>query len=396
MSHSGKYVFGNFIAVTAKNWYSNRGGNLKKSIVEAGMKLEHKQYIMRFLAVLSAVVCMATGCKVKLNEHGNTKVVLTTGFDKDEVFRIDKASCRLPEVMVYLTNMKNQYEQALGSRIWQTSYEGETLEANVKETVLAGIARIKAMDLLAQEYGISLSEEEISDAAKAAGQYYGSLSDRERELLAVDEKILCAMYEEYALAEKVYEYLIADINPEISDDEARTITVQHILIRTYSLNEDGEHVPYPDEKKKEAYRRAREVLQKARSGEDFTALIAEYSEDSNPSYSFGKGTMEASFEEASFNLGTDEISDIVETGHGYHIIKCISTFDRDETDRNKVKIVEQRRKEVFREEYSGFVEKLTRSLNEELWETVGFIDDAEVTTSSFFEVYQRVFEEKIK
>ena len=61
-------------------------------------------------------------------------------------------------------------------------------------------------------------------------------------------------------------------------------------------------------------------------------------------------------EEAAFNLGTDEISGIVETEHGYHIIKCISTFDRDETDRNKIKIVEQRRKEVFNEEYSGFVD----------------------------------------
>ena len=28
------------------------------------------------------------------------------------------------------------------------------------------------------------------------------------------------MYEEYALSGKVYDYLIADINPEISDDEA--------------------------------------------------------------------------------------------------------------------------------------------------------------------------------
>ncbi len=358
------------------------------------MGSRHLKYRAGLLAVLFAAAFLATGCRIKLNEHGNTKIVLTTGFDKDEVFRIDKASCRLPEVMVYLTNMKNQYEQALGSQIWQTSYEGETLEENVKETVLAGIARIKAMNLLAEEYGISLSDEETGAAAKAAGQYFASLGDRERELLGVDEKALCAMYEEFALAEKVYEYLIADINPEISDDEARTITVQHILIRTYSLNEAGERVPYDDEARKEAHRKAREVLRKARAGEDFAGLITEYSEDSNPSYSFGKGVMETAFEEASFNLGTDEISDIVETDHGYHIIKCISTFDRDETDRNKVKIVEQRRKEVFSEEYSGFVEKLTRSLNEELWEKVGFLDDAEVTTGIFFEVYQEVFDKK--
>ena len=33
---------------------------------------------------------------------------------------------------------------------------------------------------------------------------------------------------------QVYEYIIKDINPEISDDEARTITVDYILIKTYT------------------------------------------------------------------------------------------------------------------------------------------------------------------
>ena len=98
--------------------------------------------------------------------------------------------------------------------------------------------------------------------------------------------------------------------------------------------------------------------------------------------------MDSAFEEAAFNLATDEISGIVESVHGYHIIKCISTFNRDENDRNKVKIVEQRRKEVFNEEYSGFVEGLAKNLNQKLWDTVGFIDDDEVTTSSYFELYR--------
>lgn len=355
------------------------------------MKFYHKKTLKRLSAALVTIFLLTTGCAFRNGEYGNTKVVFTTGFGKDEVFRIDKTSCRLPEIMIYLTNTKNQYEQAFGSQIWKTSYNGETLESNVKETVLARIARIKAMNLLAEKYEITLSDTELDNAHKAAGKYYESLNDKELELLKVDEKLLCDMYEEYALAGKVYQYLIADINPEISDDEARTITVQHILIKTYSLNEQGERIPYSEEGRKEAYKRAGEALRKAQEGEDFTGLIAEYSEDSNPSYSFGKGTMEAEFEEAAFNLGTDEISGIVESEYGYHIIKCISTFDRDETDRNKVKIVEQRRKEVFNEEYSGFVEGLTRNLNQKLWDTVGFIEDDEVTTADFFEIYQEIF-----
>lgn len=44
------------------------------------------------------------------------------------------------------------------------------------------------------------------------------------------------MYREYALADKVYTFIIKDINPEVSDDEARTITVRQILIMTYSVS----------------------------------------------------------------------------------------------------------------------------------------------------------------
>ena len=97
---------------------------------------------------------------------------------------------------------------------------------------------------------------------------------------------------------------IADINPEISDDEARTITVQDILIKTYSLNENGERVPYNTQAKQEAYQRAQEACSRARAGEDFSSLIAEYNEDENSTYSFGKGTYDDTFEEAAFNLGT--------------------------------------------------------------------------------------------
>ena len=124
---------------------------------------------------------------------------------------------------------------------------------------------------------------------------------------------------------------------------------------------------------------------------DFDELIRKYSEDDKATYSFGKGEMDPVFEDAAFNLGTGEISDVVETEYGYHIIKCINTFDREETDANKIKIVEQRREEAFGREYDAYVSTLTRNLNEDLWNTVGFIHDDSVTTQNFFEVYSQYF-----
>lgn len=350
------------------------------------------KFLKRAMILLSSAVLLLSGCgKNEEQKNSETKVVLTTGFRDDEIFRIEKSSCTKPEVMVYLMNTKNQYEKIFGKEIWNTSYEGITLEDNIKEAVLAKLAKIKAMNLLAKEREIVLSEEEENRAKQASEEYYASLKAEEIAALEVTPELIDAMYEEYALADKVYEHLIADINPEISDDEARTITVQHILIKTYSLNEAGERVPYTEQAKAQAYHLAKEIWQKAVDGEDFSGLITEYSEDSSLSYSFGKGSMDKAFEEAAFNLGTGEISGVVESESGYHIIKCISTFDREETDRNKVKIVEERRKEVFDEEYLRFVNGLARNMNTKLWETIGFLDDTKITTESFFETFQKYF-----
>lgn len=342
----------------------------------------------KITALVLAMLVFLTGCGV---ENG-TKVVLTTGFKKDEVFRIETSSCMLPEIMVYLTNTQNQYESVYGKEIWNTQLDGETLEDNVKDTVLARIAQVKSMTLLATNRGIALSLDEQEKAGKAAKKYFGSLSDKEVELLGVTQELLQSMYQEYALAQKVYQQIIHDINPEISDDEARTIVVQHILIKTYTTDGTGKRVEYTEHSKAAAYEKAEEILGMALSGEqDFETLISKYSEDSNSSYSFGKGEMDPNFETAAFNLAGGEISQVVESQSGYHIIKCISTFDKAETDLNKIKIVEQRRKEVFGLEYDAFVETLTRKLNDELWQQVTFLHDTEVDTKDFFDVYEEYF-----
>lgn len=101
--------------------------------------------------------------------------------------------------------------------------------------------------------------------------------------------------------------------------------------------------------------------------------------------------MQQSFEEAGFGLGKGEISGVVETDYGYHIMKCISTFNKEATDANKIKIVEQRKDEAFGKEYDDFVKTLTKNLNKELWETVSFIHDDAVNTDGFFEVYDGYF-----
>ncbi len=336
--------------------------------------------------LLGSMLLSVSGC------GEDRKVVLTTGFEKNEVFRIEDVSCMKSEIMVYLTNTQNQYAQVYGDEIWETSVDGITLEENVKDIVLAKMARIKTLNLMAKEHKVSLNEAEMNKVKVAADEYYDSLSKNEIELLDIDKALITDLYKECALADKVCEYILEDLNPEVSDDEARIVTVNHIFMKTYMLDGSGAKVPYTQTMKQKVYDEMKNVLDEAKQGEtSFEALMNEYSEAEMHTISFGKGEVDAAFEQAAFNMETGELSDVIEGADGYYIIKMVNTFDKEETDANKLKIMEDRREEAFYQEYEAFVAGLTRDLNEKLWEDIKFIHDDTLTTSSFFAIYDKYF-----
>lgn len=237
------------------------------------------------LAVLLGVLCL-DGCS---REWDFSRVVFTTGFGRDEVFRIGRSTCTLPEFMVYLVNTQNQYEAVYGEQIWEVELDGVTLADNVKDTVLAKLAQIKTMYLMARERDVELEEGERQRVETAAQVYYDSLTDRERQVLGVDREIIRKLYTEYAMAEKLYNQIIEGINPEISDDEARTITVEHILIRAYTTDGTGRRIDYSEDMKKECYQQITELRERVvDGGEEFAELAAKYSQDENLRYSFRK------------------------------------------------------------------------------------------------------------
>ena len=342
----------------------------------------------KICAVLLLAVLLLTGCG-NLSEQ---RVVFTTGFNDNQVFRIETAVCTLTEAMAYLVNMQEGYESTFGANIWNTETDSGTVEDRLKDSVLAKIAQIKAMNLLAKEMEIELDESEEKLAADAAKEYYETLSDADKKAMNnITVEDITAIYKEHALADKLYDYIIRDINPEISDDEARTITVEQILIKTYTLDASGKKESYDDAAKAKAKNKAEEIKKILSEGASFEETMAEYNEADEGTISFGKGDMDAAYEEAAFALGTEEVSDIVEAEDGYVIIKCISTFNREETEANKVKIVAERKREVFGQQYDTFVAGLSKQLNEKLWDSVSLVDDENVTTTGLMDVYQKHF-----
>ena len=129
----------------------------------------------------------------------------------------------------------------------------------------------------------------------------------------------------------------------VTPDDLREISASHILIRTSDKD--------PGNRKDEAKKLAEAVLKLAKSGQDFASLAAKYSQDPGTAGAggalpfFRKGMMVKEFDEAAFALKPGEISNIIKTDYGYHIIKMNESRLR--KDSNKDKLLEEKRTSVF-------------------------------------------------
>jgi hypothetical protein len=102
------------------------------------------------------------------------------------------------------------------------------------------------------------------------------------------------------------------------------VGARHVLV----MHTGSQRAPANITRSRDAARaRAQDVLNRARQGEDFAALARRFSDEPGASTGggdlgvFGHGQMVPPFERAAFALGLGEISDIVESDFGFHVIK---------------------------------------------------------------------------
>ncbi len=160
-----------------------------------------------------------------------------------------------------------------------------------------------------------------------------------------------------------------DENPS-QFEEPETVRASHILLSTRDPETNKE---LSDEKKAAKHKLAEELLKRARAGEDFAKLAKEYSEDPGSKdkggeYKFPRGQMVKEFETAAFALKTNEVSDIVTTQFGYHIIKLSEKYPARKHELAEVspKISEYLVQSAIQKQAPAFLEKMQKDAGVEI------------------------------
>lgn len=145
-------------------------------------------------------------------------------------------------------------------------------------------------------------------------------------------------------------------------EQPEQVRAAHVLISTKDMNTNQD---LSDKEKGEKKKLAEKVLTRAKAGEDFAVLAKEFSDDPGSKdkggeYTFPRGQMVPEFEAAAFTLKTNQVSDIVTTQFGYHVIK---TYEKIPAQKIEFAKVEQQIKERLQmteveKQLPGYLEKL--------------------------------------
>lgn len=142
-----------------------------------------------------------------------------------------------------------------------------------------------------------------------------------------------------------------------------TIRVAHILVSAKSEE--------PAETIDKARKKAEELLGRLRKGEDFAVLASQFSDDNTTSKKggelpeFGTGKMVEEFEAAAFGLQKDgDISEIVQTAYGFHILKRLELKGLQPYDAVKAKLKQQVQRDTRSHlPKKSFIDKLKKKYN---------------------------------
>ncbi|MCJ7459638.1 MAG: peptidylprolyl isomerase, partial [candidate division Zixibacteria bacterium] len=208
---------------------------------------------------------------------------------------------------------KNLLEQMINDRLLLIQAQKDTLlkvsDKEIDQTLESQLSKIKSQ---------FPSEEAFQNELKAEGLAESELRRKYREQI-----------QEQLLRDKLISFRLSKVN--ISSREVKEFYQNY----KDSLPEQSESAKLsqisfkmdPSQRTIDSLKSlSRMILEKAKAGEDFSELAKKYSEDPNAKEGgdlgfLKKGEILPEFEEKAFSLNPGEISDVVQTPLGFHIIK---------------------------------------------------------------------------
>lgn len=278
------------------------------------------------------------------------------------------------QVMTIVATERNRYQNVYTEEIWSAA--SGTMEGNFEDELMEQIqnffTEMAMVCAMAQEEQLELSDRDRETVSRLSEDYFAQLSGGDREYLQVTQQEISDLYEAYHKANQMVEEMTGQENLEISDAQAKVIQVEQIVTHDRALAEEA-------------------LAAASREGEDFEALIRQYSDGDGAAVTMERSEQPDALEQAAFALEQDQISEIVEQDGAFYILKCVNAYDEEATAIRKAQMEKEKRSQVFQSLYEPFAASHQVVYSEEFWDGISFEGGEECRTDNFFSMYQEYF-----
>lgn len=314
-------------------------------------------------AAAALVMTSLVGCAGSVD---NSEVVATVG-ESEITAGVANFYIRFQQA-----SMEGYYMSYLGEDMWtQEVSDGVTYEESIKDSAMESLQQFYILRDHMEEYNVCLTDEEKASIEEAVKAFDEANADNAKKKVSGDKAIVQEVLELMTISEKMYDAMIADVDTEVSDEEAAQKAMQYVLFATSTTEEDGSTTEMSEEEIATAKANAEDCLAKAKENGSLEAYAKEAElEAKKQTFDAESTSLAEEVIKAADALGEGEFAEVIETDSGYYVVQLTSLLDREATDTKKESIVKERQNDKYQEIFDAWKEATEITVHEKVWKKI--------------------------
>lgn len=300
----------------------------------------------------------------------------------DVVATVGESEIKLGVANFYARMQQAQYETyyagmmgTTGEELWAKETDGKTYEQSVKSDMIKSLENMYILEQHASEYDVVLSEDEKKAIDKAAEEFDENNALEDKEAVSGYNKYVKKVLELITIQSKMEDAMTADVDTEVSDDEAAQKAMKYVFY-SYTKDENDSTSTMSETEKTEVKKKATDFAEKLKNSDtkDIDAVASEAGmEVQTATFDSESTSPNADLVKAADALTAEgDVTDAIETDSGIYVAKVTSFLDRTATDAKKQSIVEERKKDQYDDFLKKWRKKTDINLNKRVWKKVDF------------------------
>lgn len=288
----------------------------------------------------------------------------------------------------YYQMLAQSYGIDASGSLWdEKGDDGKTYGESAKDDVMDNIKSLYAMKAHAADYDVTISEEEQAKIQEAAKTFMEENDAAVLEELAVSESDIAAYLELMTYRQKMHDPMVADVDQEVSDEEANQTRITMAKVSTQGTEKDGDGntIDLTDEEKNEKKRLAEQLLEKILASDntevDISALAGEISEDitvTSPAFTTAGGedqVLDQAVRDAALKLEESQVApEVIEGEDAYYVIRLDKMLDEEATENKRASIISEREQEAYNNLLEEWEEAADMKIEESVWKKLKVTD----------------------